>query len=456
MKLPDKYKQNMQALLGSDFDAYADALSKPSFKGLRVNTLKLNVDEFKRISPFLLTPVPWTENGFYYSDERPAAHPFYQAGLYYIQEPSAMISAASMPIEEGDRVLDLCAAPGGKSTELAAKLKGSGVLVSNDVSASRTKALLKNLEVFGTKNLIITCEPVHRLADRFPAYFDKILVDAPCSGEGMFRKNEDLAAAWSDDSNEKCAALQREILKYAVRMLKPGGMLLYSTCTFSPDENERSVEWLLSQDEDLFIADIKKYDGFDSGHPEWGDTGNSELEKAVRLWPHRVKGEGHFACLFKKKGERSANFAGDYRVKYSKQPPEVNEFFSRLSLKLSESRIESAGDRLYYIPECFPEITGLKIVRCGLYLGERKKNRFEPSQALAMALKSSEFDNVLNLDAADERVFRYLKGETIEIKDRPLKDGWCLITVNGYPLGWGKNSKGMIKNKYLAGWRLGS
>ena len=456
MKLPEKYDKNMQALLGPDYDKYIACLDEPAFKGIRVNTLKLGVEEFKKLSLFTLTPVPWAKNGFYYSDERPATHPFYQAGLYYIQEPSAMISAADLPIEEGDRVLDLCAAPGGKSTELAAKLKGTGVLVSNDVSASRTKALLKNLEVFGTKNAIITCEPVHRLAERFPAYFDKILVDAPCSGEGMFRKNNDLAAAWSDDSNESCSGIQKEILKYAVRMLKPGGMLLYSTCTFSPDENEHSVEWLLSQDEDLYIEDLHKYEGFDGGHPEWGDTGNPELKKAVRIWPHKAKGEGHFACLLRKKGESGQNYAGDYHVRRSKQPTEVTEFISRLGLKLDEKRIESAGDKLYYIPDCFPEITGLKIVRCGLYLGEKKKNRFEPSQALAMALRSDEFDNVADFDAADERVARYLKGETIDTEADGLKDGYCLITVNGYPLGWGKNNKGLIKNKYLAGWRLGA
>ena len=456
MKLPERYEQNMRAMLGPDFNAYLSCFDSPAYKGIRVNTLKLTTEEFKVISPFSLTPVPWAENGFYYGEERPAVHPFYQAGLYYIQEPSAMISAAELPIEENDRVLDLCAAPGGKSTELAAKLKSTGVLVSNDVSASRTKALLKNLEVFGTKNMIITCEPVHRLAERFPAYFDKILVDAPCSGEGMFRKNEELISAWNDDSNDQCAKLQREILKHAVLMLKPGGMILYSTCTFSPNENERSIEWLLEQDKELSIVDSKKYEGFDDGHPEWGDTGNPDLKKAVRIWPHKAKGEGHFACLLKKAGERTENFTGDYRVRKTKLPKEVTEFLSHIELKLDEARLECAGDKVYYIPESFPEVAGLKIVRCGLLLGEIKKNRFEPSQALAMALKSEQFDNVADFNEDDERVIRYLKGETIEADDIKLKDGTCLITVHGFPLGWGKNNRGTIKNKYLAGWRLGS
>ena len=456
MKLPEKFEQNMRGLLGTGYNIYYSALNEPAHKGLRVNTLKLDTDEFLSISPFSLTPVPWAGNGFYFQDERPATHPFYQAGLYYIQEPSAMISAASIPVEEGDRVLDLCAAPGGKSTELAAKLKGTGVLVSNDISASRTKALLKNLEVFGAKNTIITNEPVHRLAERFPGYFDKIVVDAPCSGEGMFRKSEDLCAAWSESSNADCSKLQREILKYAILMLKPGGMMLYSTCTFSPEENEKSIEWLLSLDSDLEIIEIKKYEGFDGGHPEWGDTGNEELKKAVRIWPHKVKGEGHFACLLKKKGETGENFAGDYHVKRAKLPVEVKEFLSHVDMDLNEARIECAGDKVYYIPESFPEITGLKIVRCGLLLGEKKKNRFEPSQALAMALKSGQYDNVVDFDESDERVARYLKGETIEVDELGAKDGTCLVSVHGFPLGWGKNNRGTVKNKYLAGWRLGS
>jgi NOL1/NOP2/fmu family ribosome biogenesis protein/23S rRNA U2552 (ribose-2'-O)-methylase RlmE/FtsJ len=415
--------------------------------------------------------VPWCPNGFYYDEnvDKPSKHPYYFAGLYYIQEPSAMTPAATLPVDEGDRVLDICAAPGGKSTELMAKLNGTGILVSNDISASRAKALLKNLELFGSGNSLIISEAPHELSERFAGYFDKILIDAPCSGEGMFRKSGSMVTAWEKNGNQLFADLQRSILTEAVKMLKPGGKLLYSTCTFAPLENEKSIEYLLSLDDSLSIEEFPKYELFDDGHPEWSDTGNTELTKCARLWPHKLSGEGHFVTLVKKAGDNAPEFnTGDYPVKKSKLPDEVKEFIENLGTvrdkkryisngryELDMNRFEISQDKLYYIPQSFPSVRGLRILRCGLFMGEIKKKRFEPSQALAMALSMDDFKNVINLTSDDERVKRYLKGETIDASDMDgIKDGLALICVDGFPLGWGKLNRGTLKNKYLSGWRL--
>ena len=454
-ELPKEFEKNMRALLGEDFKAYKDCINSPMHHAIRVNEAKISVEEFLKLSPFHLTPVPWCKNGFYYNEKecQPTKHPYYYAGLYYIQEPSAMLPAAALPVEPGNKVLDLCAAPGGKSTELAARLFGEGILVSNDISASRAKALLKNLELFGIKNSLILSEAPYRLAERFPSYFDRILIDAPCSGEGMFRKGNAMISAWEQNGNQTFVDIQRSILPEAVKMLAPGGYLLYSTCTFSPLENEQSVEYLLRLDNSLRLVDFEKYEGFDNGHPEWGTTKNEDLRKCARLWPHRIAGEGHFVCLTKKEETvTESGFMGSYNLNSKPLPEEILEFLSHVNADLSKNRMELSKDKLYMIPEGFPEVKGLRILRCGLYMGELKKKRFEPSQALAMALSSREYDNSVSLPGDDKRVLRYLKGETIELREgRP---GWVLFCVDGYPLGWGKLANGTLKNKYLAGWRL--
>ena len=454
MELPLSYKQNMQDLLGDEYPLYEACLDEPMHHGLRVNTGKISVDDFLKIAPFELTPVPWCANGFYYDENKcqPSKHPYYYAGLYYIQEPSAMTPASVLPVEPGNRVLDLCAAPGGKSTELCAKLMGQGILVSNDISATRAKALLKNLELFGSTNSLIISEAPYKLSERFSGYFDRILIDAPCSGEGMFRKGRAMITAWEQNGNETFVDIQKSILPEAVKMLAKGGYLLYSTCTFSPLENEREIEYLLSLDDSLSIESIPQVPGFDCGHPDWGETGNKDLSKCIRLWPHRLRGEGHFVCLVKKAGTPEVSYAGDYPVARAKLPEEVCAFLSHMKRPFDPARFEISGEKLYYIPNEFPAVRGLRILRCGLYMGELKKKRFEPSQALAMALDSDEYDNAVSLPADDERVLRYLKGETIELEE--AQTGFVLFCVDGYPLGWGKCANGTMKNKYLAGWRL--
>jgi 16S rRNA C967 or C1407 C5-methylase (RsmB/RsmF family) len=278
MNLPESFTNRIKTQLGDDYDAYMNCLDQGMHHGLRVNTNKISVEDFLKISPFELKPVPWTTNGFYYDDKActPSKHPYYYAGLYYIQEPSAMAPASILPVEDGDVVLDICAAPGGKSTELAAKLHGTGFLISNDISNSRAKALLKNLELFGIGNMCVVSEAPNKLSTKFYQTFDKILIDAPCSGEGMFRKSQSMVTAWENNGVELFAGLQRGILNEVVKMLKPGGTMLYSTCTFSPEENEQSIEYLLSLDDTLELVEVPKYPGFCNGNPAWGKTENAK------------------------------------------------------------------------------------------------------------------------------------------------------------------------------------
>ena len=455
IKLPEKFEKRMRELLGTEYDAFAKGYETDHAAGLRVNTMKLSPETFQSLAPVAVREIPWIKNGFYYDADvaQPAKHPYYFAGLYYIQEPSAMTPAAVLPVTPGERVLDLCAAPGGKSTELAAKLCGEGVLVSNDISNSRAKALLKNLELFGTKNAVIVSESPAKLAERFAGYFDKILVDAPCSGEGMFRKSPAIMKNWEQYGVEYYQKLQREILPSAVKMLRPGGMLLYSTCTFSPEEDEDTLAFLLREYPELSMAESPlSYEGFAPGRPEWAD-GPEEIKNAIRIWPHKMEGEGHFVALLQKSMDaEESRYTTEY-VKPVKLSDEAKEFLGRISLSLAPERIVAREERLYYLPKDLPDLSGLRILRSGLLLGEMKKNRFEPSQALACALKMEEYDNCYNLTSEDADVIRYLKCETITAKT-PVKDGFVLVCVDGYPLGWGKAAKDVIKNKYLAGWRM--
>lgn len=455
IRLPEKFEKRMRELLGEEYEAFAKGYETEHAAGLRVNTMKLSAEEFEKVAPFGVRKIPWIRNGFYYDADivQPAKHPYYFAGLYYIQEPSAMTPAAVLPVVPGERVLDLCAAPGGKSTELAAKLCGEGVLVSNDISNSRAKALLKNLELFGTKNAVVVSEPPARLAERFEGYFDKILVDAPCSGEGMFRKSPAIMKNWEQYGVEYYQKLQREILPSAVKMLRPGGMLLYSTCTFSPEEDEDTLAFLLREYPELSMVKPElSYEGFAPGRPEWAD-GKEELAKAIRIWPHRMEGEGHFVALLQKSPDADCVSVPVERIRPAKLSEEAADFLNRISITLMPERLVAREERLYLLPGELPDINGLRILRSGLLLGEMKKNRFEPSQALACALKAEEYDNCYHLAAGDEDVIHYLKCETVTAKE-PVKDGFVLVCVDGYPLGWGKAANGVIKNKYLAGWRM--
>lgn len=456
LNLPIEFEEKMRHLLGDEFDAYIKCYDEPRYYGLRVNTQKISVEDFTKICPFEITPIPWIENGFYYDGEKisPAKHPYYFAGLYYLQEPSAMTPANRLPINPGERVLDVCAAPGGKATELGAKLQHQGVLVANDISNSRAKGLLKNLEVFGIGNMLCLSEEPGKLEAYFPEYFDKILIDAPCSGEGMFRKDKKMVKAWEEHGPAFFAKLQRSIITQAARMLRPGGMMLYSTCTFDAEENEGTIEYLLKEYPEFQILEMTGYEGFVDGKPEVTESKNPDLVKTVRIFPHKMKGEGHFLALLQK-GE-AVGEASEFAPKSARKvPDDLAEFFKDVSWKLDGSRLDIHGERVYYMPKDLPELKGIRFLRTGLLLGELKKNRFEPSQAFAMNLAKAEYKKTLSLTVEDERVQRYLKGETIDVDDLvSSKDkGWYLVCVDEYPLGWGKLANGTLKNKYLPGWR---
>ncbi len=450
-----------------------------------------------------------------------------------------MTPATVLPVEPGDCVLDLCAAPGGKSTALAAKLRGKGLLVANDISASRAKALLKNLEVFGVKNSFVTNAVVTKLEEQFGMSFNKILVDAPCSGEGMFRKDIANARAWSMERVETCSNIQRDILVRAAHMLVPGGWMVYSTCTFSPEENEQVIAHLLRECPEMQLMDVPWQEGFSHGRPElcrsnWWDPavqaqetsaedGPSDITKCVRIFPHKMGGEGHFlALLYKKPAQESvetdmekhrtvSGYQGDM-PEIEKAPEEntdwkaafrnerkgkkagktfsrqgsgkngrssskaaagssdweaLEEFFRDVTMEYDPNRIEVRNDQVYLVPVLPRQVSGIPFLRNGLYLGEIRKDRFEPSQSFAMALTGTEYASVVDFKWTDERVYRYLKGETVDLTEEDpaagirllnrgpsRQKGWQLICVDGYPLGWAKLVNGTLKNKYHSGWRM--
>ena len=467
-ELPETYLERMRGLLGEEeYVQYIESFQEEGCRGLRANTSKISPEEWARLSPWELEKIPWIPNGFYYGkDARPAKDPYYYAGLYYLQEPSAMTPASVLPVAPGDMVLDLCAAPGGKSTELGAKLKGEGMLVANDISNSRAKALLKNLEMAGIPNFCVTSDTPKKLAGAFPAFFDKILVDAPCSGEGMFRKDRDMVKDWLQHGPSHYQTLQKEIVAQAVKMLKPGGYLLYSTCTFSMEEDEAIVNYILEEFPYMCLLSLPLFEGARDG---------IGLSGCLRLFPHHLKGEGHFIALLYKHpktpeksllelyyGKRERPESAKEKLqpgpgKAYEPGPSFQEFWSRCSgVSLDNSRLFEKNGSLYYLPEGFQRETGLRYLRTGLLLGEIKNGRFEPSQALAMAFKRGQFGNECSFPRNDSRVIRYLKGETVSLTEKEqesLQEGWCLVMVDGYPLGWAKCTGPSLKNKYYPGWR---
>lgn len=485
--LPEEFKERMKDMLGEEYPAFERSLEKEPCRALRVNMGKITTEAFLRISPFALRRVPWTEEGFYYeqTEERPGRHPFHEAGLYYIQEPSAMAPAAFLEALPGERVLDLCAAPGGKSTQIGAAMKGKGLLVSNEIHPARARILSENVERMGLVNTVVTNEAPERLAEFFPEYFDKILVDAPCSGEGMFRKNEEAKTEWSVENVKLCAKRQDGILDAAADMLRAGGRLLYSTCTFSPEEDEGSVSRFLHRHPDFTLLPMEAPEGFFRGRPDWIQEPAPNLEYTLRIMPHKVLGEGHYLALLQRKGAGSEEAPCFDRKRgrkgrgpaerggEEKQAAEYRDFTAFCEENLRDFPYTGSylrfGDQLYLTPKELPSLRGLKVLRPGLHLGTFKKNRLEPSHALALALQPGQAERWVDLDAESEAVLRFLNGQSLQLQevkrygtaeeetwkaDTPPK-GWCLVCVEGCSLGWGKLSDGVIKNHYPKGLRKG-
>lgn len=432
--LPEKFIERMKKQLpAKEWEAFFAVYGNTPYKGIRLNPLKGDRDALKSLLPFVGEQIPWEEYGFYTSEEKVGGSPFHAAGLYYSQEPSAMCAAPLLDVQPGERVLDLCSAPGGKGTQLACKMNGQGVIVLNEPIFSRAKILSQNVERMGITNAVVISEMPGNLSVKFAGYFDKILVDAPCSGEGMFRKNaEEALGEWSEENVRLCAERQARILSEASKMLKQGGRLVYSTCTFSEEEDEGQV-----------CDYLKK-------HPEM------RLLKTEKIYPHKVAGEGHFAALFEK-AEKTGEW--DTRIKECKLwcSREAEKAYRGFEKDFFQgkfaARFYEAGGILYDIPENAFDWKGLNVLRVGVRLGEVKNGRFEPSHSLALCAKRQDCRRVVDMLESDERVEKYLRGESIEIGE--IGNGWCLVCVHGYPVGLGKAVNGTLKNHYPKGLRRG-
>jgi len=452
MELPKEFLSKMKDLLKDEYDDFLRSYEEPKIQGLRVNTLKVSIEEFLNINPFQLERIPWVNGGFFYQEEdRPGKHPYHEAGLYYIQEPSAMAASEMVDPQPGEKVLDLCAAPGGKSTHMAAKMKQQGLLLTNELYPARAKILSQNVERMGIKNAVVTNEAPSKLAERFPNFFDRILVDAPCSGEGMFRKDPGAREEWSLENVAACAERQSEILRYAAMMIRPGGRLVYSTCTFSPEENEGVISQFLNQDSRFEIEEIHVYEGFDHGREEWVSNGAENIEKTIRIWPQQVRGEGHYiAVLRKAESEEPTKWKYEDGLKDQKQLKDFFQFAKETLTYTPKGEFIIFGDQLYLLPDEMLSLKNLKVIRPGWHLGTIKKNRFEPSHALALSLKGDEVKNKWNLDKNSPEILAYLKGESIKAEG---PKGWYLVEVDGYSIGWGKLADGVLKNHFPKGLR---
>lgn len=565
--LPSSFCRKMKELLAEDeFLAFLFSYGQKRRYSLRINPLKADPEKALRLLQKAvadgsgtgenvvtntgtdiknddcsqinkLKAVPWESDGFYYPEVfRPGRLPWHEAGMYYIQEASAMVPAMLCGVQPGERVLDLCAAPGGKSTKLAASLRGKGILVANEIHPERAKVLSANLERMGVRNALVTNETPQKLASRFPLYFDRVVVDAPCSGEGMFRKDEEALKQWSLENVRMCAERQAQILEEAASMLRPGGVMVYSTCTFSPEENEGVIYHFLMTHPEFSVINISdmpgikaKEWGFACGRPEWipdserkeenspeditGEKSKNALQQiqgTVRLWPQLLEGEGHFAAVLRKDGPLSKEdrvqgreeehedgtdpYRTEYKTGYEKisrkkwkgkgknkgqnrgkqhgdmsiqETMDIWEEFCRDNLPFSDApdavtaidpdRLHMFGNKLFALPVPVSQLSlsGLRVLRAGLELGSVIRGRFEPSHALAMALRKEEVCRYLELKGDSPIAYAWLRGEAVNL-DKNAEKGWTLVQFDGCSAGWGKASNGILKNHYPKGIRKGS
>ena len=427
--LPEAFLQRMEAQLGSEYPAFLESLERPRAVALRFNPLKGE----RPVLPFVGAPVPWEPEGFYYDPEtRPGLHVYHEAGVYYLQEASAMAPVALLDPKPGERVCDLCAAPGGKTTQIAGRMLGQGFLVCNEINPKRAKILSRNIERMGVANALVTNEHPETLASRFPGFFDRVLVDAPCSGEGMFRKEEAAVTDWSQETVQMCARRQREILDSAARLVRPGGRLVYSTCTFAPEEDEETVAAFLESHPEFTPEPVEA---------PWFVSGENA---SYRMWPHKLLGEGHFAAVLRKtQGE-----SGEVPACPGEKCPKAWESFAKeLDITLPEGKAVFFGQSLYWAPMELPELNRLKVLRPGLELGTERKGRFEPAHALALWLKTCAVTESFPPESPEMKA--YLHGDVVPSG----KKGWCLVQAGGYAIGWGKGDGSVLKNHYPKGLR---
>ena len=427
--LPEAFLQRMEAQLGSEYPAFLESLERPRAVALRFNPMKGE----RPVLPFVGAPVPWEPEGFYYDPEtRPGLHVYHEAGVYYLQEASAMAPVALLDPKPGERVCDLCAAPGGKTTQIAGRMLGQGFLVCNEINPKRAKILSRNIERMGVANALVTNEHPETLASRFPGFFDRVLVDAPCSGEGMFRKEEAAVTDWSQETVQMCARRQREILDSAARLVRPGGRLVYSTCTFAPEEDEETVAAFLKAHPEFTPEPVEA---------PWFVPGENA---SYRMWPHKLLGEGHFAAVLRKtQGE-----SGEVPACPGEKCPKAWESFAKeLDITLPEGKAVSFGQSLYWAPMELPELNRLKVLRPGLELGTERKGRFEPAHALALWLKTCAITESFPPESPEMKA--YLHGDVVPSGKR----GWCLVQAGGYAIGWGKGDGSVLKNHYPKGLR---
>ena len=420
--LPEAFLERMKTQLGEEYEDFLKSLERPRAVALRFNPLKGSAPAL----PFVGEPVPWEPEGFYYDPEaRPGLHVYHEAGVYYLQEASAMAPVALLDPQPGEKICDLCAAPGGKTTQIAGRMGGKGFLLCNEINPKRAKILSRNIERMAVPNALVTNEHPGNLAKRFPGFFDRVLVDAPCSGEGMFRKEEAAVTDWSQETVEMCAHRQGEILHSAAQLVRPGGRLVYSTCTFAPEEDEGAVAAFLESHPE-FEPEIIETPWFIS------------VEKGGhRLWPHKLLGEGHFAAVLRKTGGEETDIP---LSKGEKLPKEWSAFAKELGISLPAGKAVSFGQNLFWAPEELPDISRLKVLRPGLEMGTVKKDRFEPAHALALWLKDCR--SIQQYTADSEEMKSYIHGDVVPSNVK----GWCLVCADTYSIGWGKGDGRVLKN----------
>lgn len=450
MTLPEEFIAKMKNLPDFDFDDFINSYQKPAFRGLRVNRLKCSPENFKNIFPFELKKVPFSKYGFYVGNEISGRHPWHHAGVFYMQEPSAMSAVTALEATPGMKVLDLCAAPGGKSTQIAADLMGQGLLVSNEIVPARANILLSNIERCGVRNAVVTCDAPAKICERLQGFFDRVLVDAPCSGEGMLRREPAAALEWSVASEAACANRQAAILETASRAVAANGILVYSTCTFSPEENEGVVNDFLKSHDDFEIEAIDADFGR-NGRPDWADA-SQKLALSRRVFP-MDGGEGHFVARLRKTEDVFPSCSKSTLKPADKEAAVMfKDFFTSQFDENIYGTVFQNKDKVFILPGRLPELRGINVKRAGVFAGTVKGKRFEPSHALYMAADSAKTRNTVDFLLSDSRLSAFLHGEPFEAPQDCVK-GYVSVKAQGFVTGFGKISDGILKNHYPKGLR---